>query len=225
VSVQTVLGPIEADALGITLPHEHLLTTLGPRFIEPADAEGRRLAAEPVTLANLSWVRRNYLSSHDNMILGPEPLAIEEVARFKAAGGGTIVDASSIGLRGDLAAIARISKATGVHVVVATGYYTHDFHDPSVATATPERLAEVIVRELTDGIDETGLRAGIIGEVGCNWPLHRDERKSVTAAGLAQAATGAPVSVHPGRNPRSPFEIHAPRIRSRGLEELEDLER
>ena len=205
--IQTVLGPIEADALGITLPHEHLLTSLAPRFIEPPDAAGQRLAREPVSLANLSWVRRNYLSSHDNMALGPESLAIEEVARFKAAGGSTIVDASSIGLRGDLAAIARIATATGVNVVVATGFYTYDFHAPSIAAATPEQLAEVIVRELTDGIDATSVRAGIIGEVGCNWPLHPDERKSVVAAGIAQAATGAPVSIHPGRSPQSPFEV------------------
>jgi phosphotriesterase-related protein len=210
VAIQTVLGPIEPDALGITLPHEHLLTSLAPRFIAPPDEAGRRLAREPVTLENLSWVRRNYLSNVDNMTLGPESLAIEEVARFRAAGGGTIVDASSIGLRGDLAAIARISRATGVHVVVATGYYTYDFHDPSMATASPEGLADVIVRELLDGIDGidgTGVRAGIVGEVGCNWPLHPDERKSVIAAGMAQAATGAPVSIHPGRSPRSPFEI------------------
>jgi phosphotriesterase-related protein len=207
VTIQTVLGPIEPDALGITLPHEHLLTSLAPRFVEPADEVGRRLAREPVTLRNLSWVRRNYLSSLDNLTLGPESLAIEEVAQFRAAGGGTIVDASSIGLRGDLAAIARIATATGVNVVVATGYYTYDFHAPSMAAATPEQLAEVIARELTDGINGTGVRAGIIGEVGCNWPLRPDERKSVVAAGFAQAATGAPVSIHPGRSPRSPFEI------------------
>ena len=95
-----------------------------------------------------------------------------------------------------------------MHVVVATGYYTYDFHAPVDGDRVAEdELAAVIVRELTDGIDETGVRAGIIGEVGCNWPLHPDERKSVVAAGLAQAATGAPVSIHPGRSPRSPFEI------------------
>ena len=49
--VQTVLGPIEPDALGITLPHEHLLTSLAPRFVEPADEAGRALAGEPVTPA------------------------------------------------------------------------------------------------------------------------------------------------------------------------------
>ena len=205
--VQTVLWPVAAGDLGVTLPHEHLLTSLAPRFIEPADAAGRRMAREPVTLRNLSWVRRNYISSHDNMTLGPEHLAIEETARFKAAGGGTIVDASSIGLRGDLAAIARIARAPGLNIVVATGFYTYDFHEPDMPTTSDEALVDRIVRDLEEGIDDTGIRAGIIGEVGCNWPLHPDERRSVIAAGRAQAITGAPVSIHPGRSPRAPFEI------------------
>src|SRR3712207_3772759 len=108
--VQTVLGPVPAADLGVTLTHEHLLMTLAPRFIDPPDDAGRALAREPVTLANLSWVRRNYLSNLDNLVLDDEALAIAETARFKAAGGGTIVDASSIGLRGDLGAVVRIAR-------------------------------------------------------------------------------------------------------------------
>jgi phosphotriesterase-related protein len=76
-----------------------------------------------------------------------------------------------------------------------------------MASASEGELASVMVGELTAGIEDTGVRAGIIGEVGCNWPLHPDERKGVRAAGLAQAATGAPLSIHPGRSPRAPFEI------------------
>jgi phosphotriesterase-related protein len=205
--VQTVLGPVAPDELGVTLPHEHLLMTLAPRFVDPADAAGRALADEPMSLRNLSWVRRNYLSSRDNIVLDDEALAIEETARFKAAGGGTIVDASSIGLRGDLERIARIARATGLNIVVATGYYTYDFHEPEMPTTSDDALVERIARDLTEGIDGTGIRAGIIGEVGCNWPLHPDERRSVIAAGRAQALTGAPVSIHPGRSTRAPFEI------------------
>ena len=54
-TVQTVLGPVDAGSLGITIPHEHLLIDLGPRFVEPATDEGRALALQPVSLANLRW--------------------------------------------------------------------------------------------------------------------------------------------------------------------------
>jgi len=205
--VQTVLGPVAPDELGITLPHEHLLCDLGPRFVEPATDEGRALARQPVTLDNLGWVRRNYLSNLDNIVLDDERLAIEEAALFRRAGGGTIVDAGSVGIRPDPLALRRISQATGLHVVGATGYYTEDFHPPDMDARSEDELTDEIVRDLTEGIGETGIRAGIIGEVGCSWTLRPDERKSLRAAARAQRATGAPISVHPGRDQGAPFEI------------------
>jgi phosphotriesterase-related protein len=51
------------------------------------------------------------------------------------------------------------------------------------------------------------IRAGIIGEIGCSWPLHENERKVLRAAAQAQQPTGASISVHPGRNKKAPFEI------------------
>ena len=208
-TVQTVLGPVSPGELGITLPHEHLLVDLEARFVEPTTEEGRRLAGEPVSLANLAWVRRNYLSNRDNIVLDDEAVAIEEAALFKAAGGGTIVDAGSIGIRPDPLALHRISVATGLHVIAATGYYTEDFHPPDMAATSDEELAERIVRDLRDGIDETGIAAGIIGEVGCSWPLHPDERRSLQAAARGQIETGAAISIHPGRHREAPFEILA----------------
>ena len=200
-TVETVLGPVAPGDLGITLPHEHLLCDLGPRFVAPDDRRGpgdRRRAGQP--RENLAWVRRNYLSSRDNIVLDDEAVAIEEAALFKAAGGGTIVDVGSIGIRPDPHALRRISQATGLHVIAATGYYTEDFHPADMAATSDDALTERIVRDLVDGIDETGIRAGIIGEVGCSWPLHPDERRSLAAAGRAQDQTGAAITIHPGRD-------------------------
>jgi phosphotriesterase-related protein len=206
-TVETVLGPVAPGDLGITLPHEHLLCDLGPRFVAPATDEGREIADEPVSLANLAWVRRNYLSSRDNIVLDDEAVAIEEAALFKSAGGGTIVDVGSIGIRPDPHALRRISQATGLHVIAATGYYTEDFHPADMAATSDDALTERIVRDLVDGIDETGIRAGIIGEVGCSWPLHPDEQRSLATAARAQQQTGAAITIHPGRDRSAPFEI------------------
>ena len=202
-----MLGPVDPASLGITIPHEHLLIDLGPRFIEPDSEEGRALARQPVSLENLSWVRRNYLSNLDNIRLTDERVAIEEASLFRRAGGGTIVDAGSIGIRPDPFALQRISRATGLHVVAATGYYTEDFHPPDMDARTEDELTREIVGDLRDGIGETGIRAGIIGELGCSWPLHPNERKGLRAAARAQRETGAPITVHPGRDQSAPFEI------------------
>ncbi len=207
--VQTVLGPVAPADLGVTLPHEHLLIDLRPRFIEPATAEEQALARQPVGLANLGWARRNWLSSLDNLVLDDEAVAIDELRRFKRAGGGTVVDAGSIGIRPDPRALRRISEAAGLHVVAATGHYTQDFHSPDMPAMPEDALVEEIVRDVRDGIGATGVRAGIIGEVGCSSPLHPDERKALRAAARAQRATGAPITIHPGRSQASPFEILA----------------
>ncbi len=205
--VQTVLGPISPDALGITLPHEHFFIDLRRRFKEPSLPQLRDIARQPVTLENLSWVLRNYDRNLDNLILSDETVAIREASMFKKAGGGTIVDVGSIGIRSDPVVLQRISRATGLNVVMATGYYTADFHPTDMDARSEDEIAAEIIGDLLDGIGHSGIRAGIIGELGCSWPLDPNERKALRAAARAQQATGAAISVHPGRHPAAPFEI------------------
>jgi len=64
-----------------------------------------------------------------------------------------------------------------------------------------------IVSDIREGIDGTGVRAGVIGEIGCTYPWLPNEKKSLRAAVAAQVETGAPLMVHPGRDPMSPVEI------------------
>ncbi len=70
-----------------------------------------------------------------------------------------------------------------------------------------EELAEQIITDLTIGIKNSGVRAGIIGEIGCSWPLAKNELKVLRAAAMAQRETGAPLMIHPGRNESAPLEI------------------
>ena len=63
------------------------------------------------------------------------------------------------------------------------------------------------MRDIRDGVGQSGVRAGVIGEVGCSWPLTPNERKVLRASGRAQRRTGAPLLIHPGRDEGAPFEI------------------
>ena len=63
-----------------------------------------------------------------------------------------------------------------------------------------------MIKDLTVGVDSTGIKCGVIGEVGCSWPLTQFEKKSLQAAAIAQTDTGAPVIIHPGRNDYAPKE-------------------
>lgn len=200
--VTTVLGDVDASALGFVLNHEHLLV----RLWIPEDARSERFS-EPLRWSNLGWVRQYWASSADNTRLTSERLAIQELHRYKAAGGGTLVELTLPGAGRRPAALKRISEATGVHIIMGCGAYVAPTHPSWIRRASAERIAERLVAEATYGVGSTGIRAGVIGEIGCSWPLNENERKVLIASALAQRQTGLPISVHPGRNRKAPFEI------------------
>ena len=111
--VQTVLGPVAPAELGITTPHEHLLVdTRGPYWALPEDPALQAFALEPVALENLGLVRRNFVSSRDNLVLDDADLAADELARFAELGGRTLVELTLPEIGRDVRAMAEISLGT-----------------------------------------------------------------------------------------------------------------
>ena len=204
-TAMTVLGPVSAAQLGIALPHEHLLIHI-PDFVDIDEESIRARQNEPVTLENLGWVRQYWTYNRDNLRMTSESLAAAEVARFAAAGGSTIVDVTVPGLGRDPQALARISRTTGLHIVMACGAYVAKSHPAWVSAATESELAAVFIAEVRDGAGSSGIRPGII-KVGCTWPLHPDEGKALRAAARAQRETGLAITLHPGRDRAAPFLI------------------
>ena len=205
--VQTVLGPVSPRALGVTMPHEHLLSDVTSLYVEPTTASDMYMSRQPITIENLWWLRYHYNNHLDNLRLDDEETAVAEAMLYKQAGGDTIVDATTIGEAPDPLGLARISRATGLNVVAATGWYVALSHPPEVALMSEDDMTARMTRDITEGIDDTGIKAGIMGELGCSWPLHPDERKVLRAAGRVQKQTGAPISIHPGRDEAAPMEI------------------
>jgi phosphotriesterase-related protein len=199
-TVQTVLGPIPADALGVTLPHEHLLVDL--RFTHrPREAP----APEPVGLQNLYEISYDWFSNLDNLHLSDEGDAIAEALAYRRAGGQALADPTSVGIARDPLALQRIARATGLHIVMGAGYYTAPTHPPDMDAREEDALTAEIVEDLTRGVGDTGVRAGLVGEIGCSWPWTPNERKSLRAAVRAARETGAPLMIHPGRHPDAPL--------------------
>ncbi|HJO81091.1 MAG: aryldialkylphosphatase [Acidobacteria bacterium] len=205
--VQTVTGLVRPGQLGVTLTHEHLLVDLSGNFGPPEDASARELFNAPLTPETLGRIRYHGGLNVENYRLLDIDTAIDEAGLFRQYGGGTIVDASSIGIARDPVGLARISRATGVNVVMGAAFYVDAAHPEYVATSSVDELAGGIIRDVTEGVDGTGIRSGIIGEVGCSWPLTPGERKVVAASAKAQRATGAPILIHPGRDESSTLEI------------------
>ena len=206
--VQTVLGPIPATDLGITLSHEHLLCDQRHvTFKEPAEPEERELARRPVSLEILHWIQLNWGSNLDNLVLDSEQAAIDEALWYRRAGGDSLVDCTLEGLGRNPHALVRIARASGLHIVMGSGYYVAPTHPPQVARMTEDEITAEIMREFTEGVADTGICAGLIGEIGSSWPIVAEEVKVFRAAGAAQRELGCGLSVHPGRHPDSPLQI------------------
>lgn len=205
--VQTVLGLVVPEDLGRTSTHEHFLLDFTLVFTPPDEASEQFKAYEPVTMKNLGWVNYDPMRSYDNLISVDEDDAIAEGLLFKRAGGKTIVDTTSVGINRDPMSLARIARATGVNVVMGSGYYVAMVHPDDMDDKTETEIGDEIVSDIRKGVGESGLKSGIIGELGCSLPLAPNERKVLRAGAQAQQETGAAITVHPGRNHTAPFEI------------------
>lgn len=195
-SVMTVTGPIPAEQLGVTLMHEHLLSDCTPYYAAPDDPTLAAIGAAPVDIGALGLLRRNLFAVRDNLLLDDVGLATREAAAFQALGGGTIVDVTPPDIGRDPAGLAAISRATGLSIVMGCGHYIHPVHPPGLAERPTEAIAESLIAEIEDGVGDTGIRPGIIGEIGTWDPLHPTEAKLLRAAAMAQRATGLAITVH-----------------------------
>lgn len=205
--IQTVLGPVAPSDLGPTTTHEHVYSDLSFLFRPARVSPSRELGDASIELGNLGWIRRHYYSNRSNLRLLDVDTTIQEVRNYHDAGGRAIVDATTAGIGRDPEVLVRIARASGVHIVMGAGFYVAAAHPPGMDERSTDDLAREIVADLTDGVGGTGVRAGIIGEVGCGWPLAANERKSLVASALAQRQTGAAILIHPGRNEAAPAEI------------------
>lgn len=196
--VLTVNGPVRPEVLGVTSMHEHIFSDLvrpphhaRPGYDQPA-------ARVPLTLENLADVRSG-AANIDNDQLGNFDEQLAEILTFRHGGGGTIVEVSSIGLGRDPLALRRMSVASGLHIVMGSGWYEPSFHPVDMDGMSVEAMTEIIVTDVVRGAEGTNVRSGIIGEVGVEGnPLTANELKSVRASGRASALTGAPITFHRG---------------------------
>ena len=174
--VMTVSGPIPPEQLGFTLPHEH--TAIALWHIEK---------------------RWDYweLTADDDLIT-------EELKDFRRRGGGTLVDLTLDGVGRDPVRLRRLAGATGVQIVMGTGWYrgAHYPAEARIDRRSVDDLAAQIVAEYEGGVAGTGIRPGIIGEIGTDKPwVSALEERVHRAAARASKATGMAITTHGVQSP------------------------
>jgi len=171
-AVHTVLGEVAPGELGATYAHEHLVT-LPAEHLRP--------------------------DGDDDTILDDHERTAAELRLFAQAGGGTIVECSCSEYGRDAGKLAALSRATGVHVVAATGHIMEGYWRGAVdfAARSDADLVGELVRDLTEGCPEApDVRAGVI-KVGTSLDrVTPDEERMLRAAAVAQRETGAPITTH-----------------------------
>uniref|UniRef100_F6Y8J3 N-acetyltaurine hydrolase n=1 Tax=Monodelphis domestica TaxID=13616 RepID=F6Y8J3_MONDO len=205
--VQTVLGLVEPSQLGQTLTHEHLTMTFDCCYTPPWSGQ-EALSKRSFEMKNLFWIQNNPYSHKENLRLNQETEAIkEELLYYKASGGGALVENTTSGISRNVKTLKWFAEETGVHIISGAGFYVDGTHSPETRAMSIEQLTEIITNEILHGADGTDIKCGVIGEIGCSWPLTESENKVLQATAHAQSQLGCPVIVHPGRNPNSPFQI------------------
>ncbi len=195
-TIETVLGPIDASRLGVIAPHEHFFIDTTFEAQTPQDEEALALFESDVSIHNVDVLRRNPFLVRDNMVLEDLDTAVYEVNRFKKAGGTTIVDLTNIGIKRDLAKIREVSRRTGVNVIAGCGLYTGLTIPAPYNQMTADQLADWMIDEIRNGEKETGIKPGVIGEIGTSETVEPLEATSLRAAAFANLETGLPIYIH-----------------------------
>ena len=185
--VQTARGPIDAANLGRTLMHEHIFV-LTPDVQQNHD----------------EW---NEQEQVDN--------AVAKLTELKAAGFDTIVDPTVIGLGRYIPRIAKIATQVDLNIIVATGVYTYDtvpfyfeHKGPALGPDFPEPMVDMFVRDITEGIPGTSIRAAFLKCAIDHYGMTKDVERILRAVAKAHRKTGAPITVHTHPASKAGLEAH-----------------
>jgi phosphotriesterase-related protein len=165
--IQTVLGKLEPQELGVCACHEHLYV-------------------------DLSRVKKN-----EDTCLQDIELVTEDLESFAALGGKAIVEVTNEGMGRDAEQLAEISRKTGLQIIASTGCYKDPFIPDDKKKWNRDQFAEWMITEIKDGIGETGIKPGVIGEIGSSLNEFKPiETELFHGAIEAAKSTKLPLSTH-----------------------------
>lgn len=169
--VMTVSGPIPPERIGFTLPHEHTGIFL---WHVPGRTDGWELTPDELAIA-------------------------DELRDFRRRGGSTLVDLTLPGIGRDPERLRRLASRTGAQIVMGCGWYRETYFpvEALIDRRSVDDLAEELIAEFRDGVAGSGVRPGIIGEIGVDRPwVSALEERVHRAAARAARATGLAITTH-----------------------------
>ncbi|WP_409295629.1 phosphotriesterase [Peribacillus sp. SCS-26] len=184
--IHAVTGLVDPNTVKKTMIHEHLVF-------------------------DLSGVRKE--QDQDSKLENSPPLD-QEIEELKNSGCNTIIEVSNIGMGRDAQALLDIANKHDLVIVASTGFYKESVYPSFVFEKSAEELADIMIREITTGMEDTTIKAGLIAEIGSSLnEMTETEEKVFTASIMAHKTTGAPISTHceigtMGRGQMALFQKH-----------------
>lgn len=165
--VMTVLGAVPPDELGVTLPHEHLLS-----------APPVRVGEEP------------------DLRIDDRHAALADAETFSWAGGGTIVDCTTADNGRDLEGLSWVAERVAVRIVAVSGYHMALHSAGDLTGRSAEDVGRELVAELTDGVGPRRIRSGLLKAASSLDQITATEWTALEAVAIAHRATGVPITTH-----------------------------
>jgi len=166
-TINSVLGPLDTANLGFTLSHEHVLTAS----------------------AGIQQTFPEFIDRQGTIEAG-----VTQLRQVYAEGVRTMVDVTTMDLGRDIRLLEEVSRRSGVQIIAATGIW-RDI--PRVFWgATPDMIAPLFIREIQEGIEGTGIKAGVIKVANDMGGVTPEGEIILRAAARAHKATGVPISTH-----------------------------
>ncbi len=168
--IMTVRGPIAPEELGLTQTHEHI------------------------------WLNAYEHYKSYQFVLEDVDTMVSELGEFTCRGGCSIVEVTTEEIGRDPEALREISERSGVNIIMGSGWYREFAYPPEVAHLSSRELADRLIHEILHGVGDTGIRPGIIGEIGTGvGHILPAEERVFRAAALAQRETGLAITTHTTR--------------------------
>lgn len=193
--IQTVLGNIDSSVVKAALPHEHVLCDLRP-LVAPLD---NGIFHEKVSLSNYGALSRNPYAVLDNAVLDDKDAIIEEFHNLAKIGFNLVADVTTtdFGRNKDYVLFLKeLSEKTGVNIVAGCGSYIDCSVSDEIKAMSVDEMRQMIINDLTVGMEGTEIKAGVIGEIGSSKEMSEAEFKFIQAAAEAQKETGFGMQIH-----------------------------
>ena len=194
--LNTVTGVVSADEVQLICPHEHLFLDMTHEAVEPkSEQEIERFYSE-IKMCDLGVLRRNPYIVRTNLILDDVDTAVYETEFLKQHKCNLLVDVTTEGLGRDFEKLKEFCQKSDVKIIAGTGLFVHDALPEKFESMSSHEIADWMLDEIRNGEEKTGIKPGVIGEIGTSEVIYPIERKSLEAAAIVSVKTNLPVYLH-----------------------------